>query len=223
MEFCFIVFLDFLLLRREGWIILKSMKIILASANEHKKEEFSKLFLNDELVLPKGFECEENGTSFVENALIKANALKALYPEACIMADDSGLIVDALPGQLGIHTARYGSDVFGRMLSASEKNEFLIKNLENVAWDKRTAHFVCCLVFMKGQITYVVQETIDGHIDTKQEGSGGFGYDPVFYVDGYEKTMATLGTDVKTKISHRAKAANKMSLLLDTIRGEENE
>ena len=111
------------------------MKILLASSNEHKRHEFSQLFAPHEILLPKDlgiqFDCEENGQTFLENAMIKAQALfdtahRLGYP---VMADDSGLIVPALPGLLGLRTARFGSENGGPLLSAHEKNQLLIKML----------------------------------------------------------------------------------------------
>lgn len=195
------------------------MRIILASGNQHKLKELQELFPDDELVLPKSFDCEENGSSFIENALIKARALQALYPNDAILADDSGLLVDALPGQLGIHTARYGSEEVGRMLSAQEKNSLLISNMKGVI--DRTAHFVCALVFVQGPLrTFIVEESVKGSIIEEELGINGFGYDPVFFLKGKGCTTAQLPEGEKNMISHRGRAAAKLRLLLNSIRGE---
>lgn len=195
------------------------MRIILASGNQHKLKELQELFPDDELVLPKSFDCEENGSSFIENALIKARALQALYPNDAILADDSGLLVDALPGQLGIHTARYGSDKAGRMLSAQEKNSLLISNMKGVI--DRTAHFVCALVFVQGTLrTFIVEESVEGSIVEKELGINGFGYDPIFFLKEKGCTTAQLPEGEKNMISHRGRAAAKLRLLLNSIRGE---
>lgn len=195
------------------------MRIILASGNQHKLKELQKLFPDDELVLPKSFDCEENGSSFIENALIKARALQALYPNDAILADDSGLLVDALPGQLGIHTARYGSDKAGRMLSAQEKNSLLISNMKGVI--DRTAHFVCALVFVQGPLrTFIVEESVEGSIIEEELGINGFGYDPIFFLKEKGCTTAQLPEGEKNMISHRGRAAAKLRLLLNSIRGE---
>lgn len=195
------------------------MRIILASGNQHKLKELQELFPDDELVLPKSFDCEENGSSFIENALIKARALQALYPNDAILADDSGLLVDALPGQLGIHTARYGSDKAGRMLSAQEKNSLLISNMKGVI--DRTAHFVCALVFVQGTFrTFIVEESVEGSIIEEELGINGFGYDPIFFLKEKGCTTAQLPEDEKNMISHRGRAAAKLRLLLNSIRGE---
>lgn len=195
------------------------MQIIVASSNQHKLKELQELFPEDELSLPPSFECEENGTTFIENALIKAHELQNLYPDAAILADDSGLIVEALPGQLGIHTARYGSEEAGRMLSASEKNSLLVKNLAGAS--NRNAHFVCALVFVQGKYrTFIAQESIDGTIVDHETGTNGFGYDPVFYIPKMGCTTAELPEGEKNEISHRGRAARRIRVMLDTIRGE---
>ncbi len=199
-----------------------SVQIILASSNQHKLQELQSLFPDDRLVLPDSpFECEENGTTFIENALMKAMALRRLYPGSIIMADDSGLIVDALPGELGIHTARYGSEKAGRMLSASEKNALLLKNMEGLPKSARGARFVCALALIAGSHrTFIVEDSIEGRIVTQENGSHGFGYDPVFFLESHGCTMAQLSEEEKDKTSHRGRAAMKLRALMDTIRGE---
>ena len=110
------------------------MRILLASSNEHKRHEIQQMFPNHEIVLPKelgiDFDCEENGTTFLENAMIKASALYEVAKDLGlpILADDSGLMVPALPGRLGVKTARFGAEDGGPLLSAHEKNQLLIRN-----------------------------------------------------------------------------------------------
>ena len=200
------------------------MRIMLASANNHKLEEFRMIFPGHELVLAPSFDCEETGETFIENALIKANALRALYPDQVILADDSGLIVDALPGELGVRTARFGSQEAGRLLDAGERNCLLLKKLAGIPWEKRTGRFVCVLALIWGNgRTAVVQETVEGHIVEKETGIHGFGYDPVFMINGQDRTTAELGEQVKCAISHRGRAARRMSLIIKQIEGEEYE
>lgn len=197
------------------------MRILLASSNPHKLHELAQLFPHDDLVLPGSFECEEDGDTFIENALLKARALARTRPREAILADDSGLLVDALPGELGVRTSRYGSEEAGRMLTAGEKNALLLSRLEGRPG--RGARFVCALVLLlAGGRVFVVQETMEGSIAAAPSGLGGFGYDPVFVPAGLDRPVAELGDGEKNLISHRGKAAARMNLLLDSIRGEED-
>ncbi|MCR5761640.1 MAG: non-canonical purine NTP pyrophosphatase [Sphaerochaetaceae bacterium] len=203
------------------------MDILLASGNEHKKEELQRLLAGHTLHLPKefsiSFDCDETGLTFEENALQKAEALKKAVDESGkeelkdmgILADDSGLFVDALPGELGIHTARYGSKEGEPILSADEKNTLLLKNLKGVPQEKRTAHFVCTLILLKGKKKYVATGIAEGRIlEEKAKGNGGFGYDPVFFCNDAGCSMATLPEGGKDLYSHRGKA---VKLLLKQI------
>ena len=128
------------------------MDILFASGNEHKKQEMQVLFEPDCIHLPKdfdlSFDCEETGTTFAENAMIKAQALaqKASALNMPVLADDSGLIVDALPGLLGVKTARFGSKDGEPILPAHVKNMLLLSMLKDVPFEKRSATFVCSLV-----------------------------------------------------------------------------
>ncbi len=199
------------------------MKILLASSNEHKKTELESLLREHQLILPEelnlSFECDETGLTYQENALQKA---QALFKEAQkknihlpVLADDSGLDVDALPNQLGIHTARYGSKPGEPILPAEVKNALLLEAMKDVPNDKRTARFTCCLVvIMPDSRVIVAEETADGSILRKAEGSQGFGYDPVFYNNEAKGSFATLGNEEKNKHGHRGKAAEKLRLLL---------
>ena len=191
------------------------MKILLASSNEHKRHEFAQLFAPHEILLPKDlgidFDCEENGTTFQENAMIKARALFDVaqnlgYP---VMADDSGLIVPALPGLLGLRTARVGSEDGGPLLSAHEKNQLLIRMLDGKTGDLRKATFVCAIVLMLDRYRiYCAQECAEGRIlEQEVDGTGGFGYDPVFYCNEAGTSMALLPDGGKNLYSHRGKAS----------------
>ena len=191
------------------------MKILLASSNEHKRHEFSQLFAPHEILLPKDlgirFDCEENGSTFQENAMIKARALFDVahnlgYP---VMADDSGLIVPALPGLLGLRTARFGSEDGGPLLSAHEKNQLLIRMLDGKTGDQRKATFVCAIVLRLDRYRiYCAQECAEGRIlEQEVDGTGGFGYDPVFYCNEAGTSMALLPDGGKNLYSHRGKAS----------------
>lgn len=193
------------------------MKLYFASGNEHKKIEMEKLLEGYTLILPKdeGFEFDpiEDGSSFIENAIIKAEALFHIVKAPCL-ADDSGLCVDAFNGKPGIHTARYGEDVFKRKLDDREKYMFLLKNMENI--ENRKATFVCaiCLILDENR-RYIIQESVNGHIAEKPEGTTGFGYDPVFYNDDAGMISACLAEGEKNRFSHRGKAARIIKDLLD--------
>ncbi len=198
------------------------MRILLASSNEHKRHEISQLFAPHEILLPKDlgleFDCEENGTTFLENAMIKANALfdVAQHLGIPVMADDSGLIVPALPGLLGVRTARFGSEDGGPLLSAKEKNQLLLKMMKDMPDSERTAFFVCAMVLMKDRYTvYCAQERADGRIlHEEAQGNGGFGYDPVFFCNDANCSMATLPDGQKNLYSHRGKASRSIIKLL---------
>lgn len=145
---------------------------------------------------------EENGTTFEENALIKANAVAA-YTDAIVLADDSGLEIDYLNKEPGIYSARYmGEDTSYRI-----KNGNLIQRLEGVPDEKRTARFVCAVAaaFPDGTVK-TVRETMEGRIGYEEKGENGFGYDPIFYLPEYGCTSAELSMEEKNKISHRGKA-----------------
>lgn len=202
----------------------QAMEIILASSNEHKKKEIEQLFTGHEILLPKdvgvSFDCEENGATFLENAMIKAKALldatrgtKAYGIP--VLADDSGLIVDALPGQLGIKTARFGSPDGKTILSAKEKNALLLSKLEGLSKNQRGARFICAMVLLKNEWTaYCVQESAEGRILEQPQGEHGFGYDPVFFCNEAQSPMALLPEGGKNLYSHRGKASRAMLKLI---------
>lgn len=192
------------------------MKLYLASNNEHKRAEFEELLPGYEIILPKDegldFDPDENGASFIENALIKAESLYALIKKPCI-ADDSGLCVNAFGGKPGIHTARYGEEG-GKKLSDREKYMLLLKNMEGIR--DRRASFVCTMALIIDEHTkYVVEKSVKGHITEKAEGENGFGYDPVFYNDEAQEVSALLSRREKNTFSHRAKAACVIKEILD--------
>lgn len=197
------------------------MKLYFASGNDHKRTEMSRLLGGYELVLPKDegieFDPEENGSSYIENAVIKAEALYRIV-HSPVLADDSGLSVDALGGRPGIHSARYGDEEAGRKLTTEEKYQLLLRNMEGI--EDRKAHFVAALcLILSDERRYIIQETCEGSIATAASGTSGFGYDPIFYIDEAGMISAELPEGEKDRYSHRGKAARLMKLLLDKETG----
>ena len=187
-------------------------RIIFATGNAGKMKEIKSKFsdFDGENVSMKeaGIDCEieENGTSFEENALIKAKAIHKITGDI-VLADDSGLEVDYLNKEPGIYSARY----MGEDTPYSVKNENIIKRLEGVPVEKRTARFVCVIAaVLPDGSTKVVRKTIEGYIGYEEKGENGFGYDPIFMVPEYNKTTAELTMEEKNKISHRGKALQTM-------------
>lgn len=194
------------------------MTIVIATGNRHKAEEFSRIFSGHHIVLPEDrgimFDPEETATTFYGNALIKARTLFELMGEP-VIADDSGICVDALNGEPGVYSARYGA-TNGIELSAEDRNTLLLSRMKGIT--DRTARFVCNMVLYYGPDRFVsVQETLEGSIVTETgSGSGGFGYDPVLYLQEYGKTVAELSDDQKDLVSHRGKAARKLQIFLNS-------
>ena len=183
------------------------MKLILASNNANKLKEFRSLVadLDIELLSQKeagcDFEVEETGTTFEENAYLKASAVTEATGIAAV-ADDSGLCVDALGGEPGIYSARYG---LGHAASDEERYRYLLQKMEGV--EDRSARFVCCIccTFPDGSVIRSRGEC-EGEILLAPKGQNGFGYDPVFHPLGLDKSMAELNPEEKNAISHRGKA-----------------
>jgi XTP/dITP diphosphohydrolase len=196
------------------------MKLVLATNNAHKKEELEQILDDHTILMPKDFgiefDFEETELSFFGNARGKAEALwKQLGPEQPypVIADDSGLVVPALKGEPGIFSARYGSDVFGRMLSTPERNEYLLEKMKDI--DNRRAFFVCSMVAVFDDYRFIaVQETFEGVIGRAPAGSNGFGYDPLLYLPELDRTAAELSDTEKNHLSHRGKAARSLKRLL---------
>jgi len=191
------------------------MKIYLASGNVNKKKEVQELLPSHKIVLPKDegieFDPEETGSTFFENAMIKAKALYDIV-KAPVLADDSGLCVDFLNGAPGVHSARYGS-IEGEHVSAEAGINKVLAELKGVK--DRSARFACCMVFLLDEDRfYSVQETCEGRITGAPSGSGGFGYDPIFFVEKFGKTFAELTSEQKNSISHRGMALKAIIKLI---------
>ncbi|UTY27907.1 RdgB/HAM1 family non-canonical purine NTP pyrophosphatase [Treponema putidum] len=192
------------------------MKIYLASGNINKKREVQELLPSHRIVLPKDegmeFDPEETGSTFFENSMIKAKALYDIV-KAPVLADDSGLCVDFLNGAPGVHSARYGS-IEGEHVSAEAGIIKVLNELKGVK--KRSAFFACCMVFLLNENRfYSVQEICEGTITEAPSGSGGFGYDPIFFVEKFGKTFAELTSEQKNYISHRGRALFSISRFIE--------
>lgn len=192
-------------------------RMIFATGNENKMVEIREILgdLPLEILSMKQAgiraDIEENGTSFEENALIKAREVCRLAGEM-VLADDSGLEIDYLNGEPGIYSARY----MGENTSYRVKNKNLMERLEGVSDEKRTARFVCAIaaVFPDGK-ELVVRGTVEGIIGYEERGENGFGYDPIFYLPERGLTTAELPPEEKNSISHRGNALRKMKELLE--------
>lgn len=192
-------------------------KIIVASTNLGKIKEI-KAMLNDidievvsmSEVLDEELEIEETGTTFKENALIKAQTIADIV-NLPVLADDSGLEVDALDKQPGIYSARF----LGADTSYDIKNQYIIDAVKD---KDKTARFVCAMALViPGQEPILIEETMEGQINDKIEGSNGFGYDPIFYFPPCKMTSAMMPMEEKNKHSHRAKALKKLYAILKEI------
>ena len=187
------------------------MKVVLASKNPHKLVEISQITdkFGFELILQSelgvDLDVEETGTTFEENSLIKAKAVMEATGLPAI-ADDSGICVDALNGEPGIYSARYG---FDDSLDDWGRLELLLKNTEHVPDGQRQAKFVCVITFITPDGTIIqARGDIHGELTRVPYGENGFGYDPIFYYPPLGKTTAELTSEEKNQVSHRANALN---------------
>lgn len=201
--------------------LIKDPTILLATGNPGKITEMRSLFSSTPFSF-KGFadlseiaEVEETGSTFLDNACLKASGY-AKQSGLWSLADDSGLEVDALDGRPGVLSARYGGDG----LSFSEKMDIVLDELNTSGNPSRNARFVCVmsLADTAGSVVFSAEGECRGRIASRPRGTGGFGYDPIFIPDGFDQTFGELPDAVKAKISHRARAAEKiMRYLLDFI------
>ncbi len=213
---------------------------ILASQNKNKIKEIKAILekfgldviTRDDAGIPTD-DIEETGTTFEENSHLKASVIMdmiaadpslAKYLDSPVIADDSGLMVDALGGQPGVYSARYA----GEGCTYDDNNTKLLAALKGVPESDRTAKFVTVITLIypdgkgvpeaavpqDGRYVLVASGECRGHIATEKRGTGGFGYDPVFIPEGYSESFAELGTDFKNTISHRAKALSELERLL---------
>lgn len=214
------------------------MKIYLATGNKNKKKEMCELLKEHTILIPSDenieFDPEETGTTFYENSLIKARTLYEIV-HCPVIADDSGICVDALGGAPGIYSSRYAGPSFmqgktdGSKISQEEQNIFLIQQLNDAIAKgnlpkgeylhrERSCHYTCAMVMYCGtDRLYVAQETFEGTLikDIKESaGNGGFGYDPIVFLPEYNKTVAQITAEEKNAISHRGKAVRSLQKIL---------
>jgi XTP/dITP diphosphohydrolase len=199
------------------------MDIYLASGNAHKFEEFKQLIHKNRLSVnllnardAGGMpDVEESGSTLEANARIKGDALLPAVPDgAWVLSDDSGLLVDALDGAPGVHSARYA----GPGGNTTANNIKLLHELKGVPIEHRTARFSCVLYFVRvGEKGQFFVGNCEGHIMTAPSGLRGFGYDPLFRPLGYNRTFADLGSAIKNNLSHRALAVKEWAAYLKSM------
>lgn len=187
-------------------------KVIVATQNKGKVKEIKEMLVGLPVEVQTmgeagiDIDVEETGTTFEENAVLKAEAISELT-DALVIADDSGLEIDYLNKEPGVYSARY----LGKDTPYEEKNQIIIDRLAGVSKAQRTARFVCAMALCeKGKTTFVTRGTIEGYIGDHAEGANGFGYDPIFFVDELGTSTANISTEEKNKISHRAKALKQI-------------
>ena len=193
------------------------IRLLVATRNAHKTREIQHILgsgfsVRDLRAYPQISEIIETGTSFEENAKLKALAVSTKLP-GLVVADDSGLEVDALGGAPGIHSARYA----GANATDTEKIDKLLEELARVRAknDSRRARFHCLLALARnGEVLGVFEGTVEGQVTLQPRGSRGFGYDPIFVPKGFERTFGELGPAEKNQLSHRARALEKLRTFL---------
>jgi XTP/dITP diphosphohydrolase len=191
--------------------------LVLGTGNRKKGLEMAELFaplgfdLKTLADFPETLDVIEDGGSFCENAYKKA-CEQAVFLKMPVLAEDSGLVVDALGGAPGIYSARFS----GKNATDESNNALLLEKLANVPWERRTAHYVCEMVLAdaEGRILAVTSGTCRGRIRFEPDGTNGFGYDPLFEVVEYHQTFGRLSSVVKQAISHRSRAARLMRSLI---------
>lgn len=198
------------------------MKIVLASANKGKIEEFKKLLPKNEVVAYSDilgkFDIPETGTTFKENAIIKASAINERLKEKgekdfIVISDDSGISLPILNNAPGVYSARFA----GLNASDKENNEKLILKLNELNIEKTPAFYTACIAIIYKDFTYTVHGFMHGDAINKELGKNGFGYDPLFIPKNFSKTLGELDFEVKQKFSHRSKALNLAKKVLDVI------
>jgi XTP/dITP diphosphohydrolase len=203
----------------ENNISTTKKRIVFATGNKSKEKEIKKIMsdIDMEIVTMKDagiqIDIEENGVTYEENALIKARAV-ANYTNDIVMADDSGLEIDYLNNEPGIYSARY----LGEKTPQKVKNDDLLRRLEGVPQEERKGRYVCAIaVVLPSGEEFTVRATMEGYIVEEEKGSNGFGYDPIFYIPQFGRTVAELTEEEKNEASHRGKALQLAKDLLHNI------
>ena len=199
---------------------MPSTRLLIATHNQGKVQEFRHLLddlplelvsLND---LGISEDVEETGSTFLENAWRKARTYSRIGG-ILTLSDDSGLEVDALGGQPGIHSARYGGEA---CRNDEDRLSLLLSNMKDVPWPRRTARFRCCIAICQPEGAELsVVGSVAGMIQYEPKGSEGFGYDPVFYLPSFARTMSELSMEIKNRISHRGDATVRAVRALDRL------
>lgn len=198
-------------------------KLLVASNNQHKIKEIKEILKDIPVEIQSlkdagtDVDVEETGSTFMENAYIKAKAIYDMLEnkeDYLVMSDDSGLAVDVLHGAPGVYSARFA----GEHGDTKKNNEKLLSMLQGVEFEKRTARFVCAIVLIYGQdqALKVVGE-VEGYITDKEYGKDGFGYDPLFYTKEFNKTFAELTPEEKNSISHRGRALEQLKTGIEKL------
>ena len=192
--------------------------LLLASGNAHKIEEFRRLLPEDYEIVsapPETFFPPEDRETYFGNAWLKANACLPA-PGRLILADDSGLEVDALDGRPGILSSRFAGSGASSLMNC----QALIREMKETIPENRTARFRCVLVLLdgdSGRLMGAVQGVVEGRLTKGVLGEGGFGYDPLFIPEGYQVTFGILPSSIKDRISHRGRAVRNMMRLLESL------
>ncbi len=199
------------------------MKIVLASGNKGKIEEFKKLMPNDEVLAFKDilgdFEVEEDKDSFQGNAIKKAQTIYEKIIElnndkdVVVISDDSGITVPKINNEPGIYSARYA----GENAKDKDNNAKLISKLKEIALEKTPAYYTACIAIVYKNETYTVHGWMHGSVIAKEIGNGGFGYDPMFIPKGFNTALGELSHEIKKEFSHRSKALKLAKKVLDVI------
>ncbi|NMD70680.1 XTP/dITP diphosphatase [Bacillus sp. DNRA2] len=194
-------------------------EIIIATKNKGKTKEFQQMFakrgyqVRTLLDFPELADVEETGTTFEENAILKAETISKQL-DKIVIADDSGLVIDALDGRPGVYSARYA----GEAKSDEANNDKVLAELADVPDENRTARFYCALaIAVPGKLTKTVSGTVEGRILHERIGTNGFGYDPIFFSLEANRGMAELSSEEKNQISHRGKALKKLDEQFESL------